>query len=177
MNVQVCKNIISPVKRVKKNISTILWLVFFVDTSVQKLNIFLYLDLPALLLLWMKNLIRKQMQTHIKVNVTQWGSPVWLHFRIPEVQTASSPLGPDARSGEAKPGQRVSFTLLWGFVFTGGHAGTQCHVWIRLALFSNTSHSQLERPGWWFYSIFNILGQNLWQRRINSQDGAGYQMK
>lgn len=85
-------------------------------------------------------------------------------------KAASSPLGPEARSGEAKPGQRVSFTLLWGFVFTGGHAGTQSHVWILLALFSNTSHSQLERPGWWFYSIFNVLRLNLWQRGINSQD-------
>lgn len=98
------------------------------------------------------------------MNVTQTERPVWL-CRIPEVQTASSPLKPGVEGpGLAKESLSPSS---WGFVSTGGLAGTQCHVWILLALFSNSSHSQLERPGWWFYSIFNVLGQNLWQHGRN----------
>lgn len=37
---------------------------------------------------------------YIKGNVAPLGSPVWLYFKIPEVQTASSPLRPEARSGK-----------------------------------------------------------------------------
>lgn len=33
---------------------------------------------------------------HIQVNVTQSVSPLWLYFKISEVQAASSPLGPEA---------------------------------------------------------------------------------
>lgn len=74
-------------------------------------------------------------------------------------------------SEEARVGQKVSFRPLWGLVSTRGHAGTQYYVWIRLALFSNSHHSQLESPGWWFYSIFNILGQTFWQGSINNTLG------
>lgn len=51
-----------------------------------------------------------------------------------------------------------------------------CHFFF-FFFFSNSSESQLERPGWWFYSIFNNLGQNPWERGVNSQDWVGNWMK
>lgn len=86
------------------------------------------------------------------------GALVWPYFSLADAQTASSPLGPEASRRGAKLVQRLSFTLRCEAL-----QRTRWNTVACLNLTGNSSRSQLERPGWWFYSIFNILGRTLWE--------------
>lgn len=86
------------------------------------------------------------------------GGLVWPYFSRADAQTASSPLGPEASRRGAKLVQRLSFTLRCEAL-----QRTRWNTVACLNLTGNSSRSQLERPSWWFYSIFNILGRTLWE--------------